>query len=200
MSTHLASKWVIKFTMVLCPFKRPVTSYLFGLIWTPPWPSRTLLWSLLLSLLALLSSLLLWELALFLWPLEWLPFSETWTNLNSSWLSKIIRLGQEGTREDIRNRESVYILLHQIVEKSQFLSMDLLESCFPYSLLRNSYHSVHRMVQPHAITAWISRLTTTNIYTPLFTFIVLFCILSCPVWLVYVFLATYQPSVSFDLF
>ena len=67
--------------------------------------------------------------------------------------SSLLRLGQEGSREDIRNRESVYILLHQIVEKSQFLSMDLLESCFPYSLLRNSYHSVHRMVQPHAITA-----------------------------------------------
>ena len=67
--------------------------------------------------------------------------------------SSLLRLGQEGTREDIRNRESVYILLHQIVEKSQFLSMDLLESCFPYSLLRNSYHSVHRMVQPHAILA-----------------------------------------------
>lgn len=62
--------------------------------------------------------------------------------------SSLLRLGQEGAREDVRNRESVYILLHQIVQVSPFLSMDLLESCFPYSLLRNSYHSVHRGVQP----------------------------------------------------
>ena len=68
--------------------------------------------------------------------------------------SSLLRLGQEGAREDIRNRESVYILLHQIVQVSPFLSMDLLESCFPYSLLRNSYHSVHRGVQPPLLTAW----------------------------------------------
>ena len=67
--------------------------------------------------------------------------------------SSLLRLGQEGTREDIRNRESVYILLHQIVQVSPFLSMDLLESCFPYSLLRNSYHSVHRVVHPHTVMA-----------------------------------------------
>merc|ERR1712107_16091 len=67
--------------------------------------------------------------------------------------SSLLRLGQEGAREDIRNRESVYILLHQIVQVSPFLSMDLLESCFPYSLLRNSYHSVHRGVQPPLLTA-----------------------------------------------
>ena len=67
--------------------------------------------------------------------------------------SSLLRLGQEGAREDIRNRESVYILLHQIVQVSPFLSMDLLESCFPYSLLRNSYHSVHRGVQPPLLAA-----------------------------------------------
>ena len=44
--------------------------------------------------------------------------------------SSLLRLGQEGAREDIRNRESVYILLHQIVQVSPFLSMDLLESYF----------------------------------------------------------------------
>merc|ERR1711874_859786 len=41
-----------------------------------------------------------------------------------------------------------YILLNQIVQVSPFLSMDLLESCFPYTLLRNSYHSVHKGLQP----------------------------------------------------
>ncbi len=48
-------------------------------------------------------------------------------------------------REDARNRESVYILLDLLVQKSPWLSMDLLESCFPYTLLRNSYHIVHKM-------------------------------------------------------
>ena len=55
------------------------------------------------------------------------------------------RLAQEGTKEEARNRESVYILLDLIVQKSPWLSMDLLESCFPYTLLRNSYHIVHKM-------------------------------------------------------
>lgn len=49
------------------------------------------------------------------------------------------------SREDSRNRESVYILLDLVVQKSPWLSMDLLESCFPYTLLRNSYHIVHKM-------------------------------------------------------
>ena len=32
----------------------------------------------------------------------------------------------------------------QIVEESPFLTMDLLEACFPYALIRNAYHGVHR--------------------------------------------------------
>ena len=32
----------------------------------------------------------------------------------------------------------------QIVQDSPFLTMDLLESCFPYALLRTSYHHVYR--------------------------------------------------------
>ena len=59
--------------------------------------------------------------------------------------SSLLRLAQEGSKEDTRNRESVYILLDLIVQKSPWLSMDLLESCFPYTLLRNSYHIVHKM-------------------------------------------------------
>ncbi|QQP35605.1 Uncharacterized protein FKW44_023876, partial [Caligus rogercresseyi] len=59
--------------------------------------------------------------------------------------SSLLRLAQENVKEEIRNRESVYILLDMIVQKSPFLSMDLLESCFPYTLLRNSYHIVHKM-------------------------------------------------------
>ncbi|TKS85854.1 Nck-associated protein 1 [Collichthys lucidus] len=43
-----------------------------------------------------------------------------------------------------RNRESVYLLLDMIVQESPFLTMDLLESCFPYVLLRNAYHAVYK--------------------------------------------------------
>ena len=36
----------------------------------------------------------------------------------------------------------------QIVQDSPFLTMDLLESCFPYALLRTSYHHVYRHAEP----------------------------------------------------
>jgi len=63
--------------------------------------------------------------------------------------SSLLRLAQENDKENIRNRESVYILLDLIVQNSPFLSMDLLESCFPYTLLRNSYHIVHKLGSMH---------------------------------------------------
>jgi len=56
--------------------------------------------------------------------------------------SSLLRLGHENEKEAIRTRESVYLLLHIIVEESNVLSMDLLESCFPYALLRNAYSAV----------------------------------------------------------
>ena len=59
--------------------------------------------------------------------------------------SSLLRLAQETNKDDVKNRESVYILLDLIVNDSPFLSMDLLESCFPYTLLRNSYHNVHKL-------------------------------------------------------
>lgn len=58
--------------------------------------------------------------------------------------SSLLRLGQETDKEVIKNRESVYLLLDQIIEESPFLTMDLLESCFPYVLLRTSYHHVYK--------------------------------------------------------
>ncbi|XP_063219756.1 membrane-associated protein Hem [Bacillus rossius redtenbacheri] len=58
--------------------------------------------------------------------------------------SSLLRLGQEADKEVIRNRESVYLLLDQIVQESPFLTMDLLESCFPYALIRNAYHAVYK--------------------------------------------------------
>lgn len=61
--------------------------------------------------------------------------------------SSLLRLGQEtGDKEAIRNRASVYILLDLIVQESPFLTMDLLESCFPYALIRNAYHDVYKEI------------------------------------------------------
>lgn len=58
--------------------------------------------------------------------------------------SALLQLGQNVDRAEIKNRESVYLLLHMIVEESPFLSQDMLESCFPYVLLRNAYREVYR--------------------------------------------------------
>jgi NCK-associated protein 1 len=56
--------------------------------------------------------------------------------------SSLLRLGQEADKEAVKNRESVYLLLDMIVQESPFLTMDLLESCFPYALIRNAFHAV----------------------------------------------------------
>jgi NCK-associated protein 1 len=62
--------------------------------------------------------------------------------------SSLLRLGQDLDKEATKNRESVYLLLDLIVKESPFLTMDLLESCFPYALLRNAYHSVYKSDGP----------------------------------------------------
>lgn len=61
--------------------------------------------------------------------------------------SSLLRLGQESDREFTKNRESVYLLLDEIVQQSPFLTMDLLESCFPYVLIRNAFHAVYKQEQ-----------------------------------------------------
>uniref|UniRef100_A0A665TKF3 NCK associated protein 1 like n=1 Tax=Echeneis naucrates TaxID=173247 RepID=A0A665TKF3_ECHNA len=58
--------------------------------------------------------------------------------------STLLQLGQNVERVEVKNRESIYLLLHMIVEKSPFLSQDMLESCFPYVLPRNAYREVYR--------------------------------------------------------
>uniref|UniRef100_A0A672KX51 Nck-associated protein 1-like n=1 Tax=Sinocyclocheilus grahami TaxID=75366 RepID=A0A672KX51_SINGR len=58
--------------------------------------------------------------------------------------SILLQLGQNVERVEIKNRDSVYLLLHMIVEQSPFLSQDMLEMCFPYVLLRNAYREVHK--------------------------------------------------------
>ncbi|KAK0153949.1 Nck-associated protein 1-like [Merluccius polli] len=56
----------------------------------------------------------------------------------------LLQLGQNVERVEVKNRDSVYLLLHMIVEQSPFLSLDMLERCFPYVLLRNSYREVYK--------------------------------------------------------
>ncbi|XP_024916014.1 nck-associated protein 1-like isoform X2 [Cynoglossus semilaevis] len=58
--------------------------------------------------------------------------------------STLLQLGQNVDKVEVKHRESVYLLLHMIVEKSPFLSQDMLESCFPYVLLRNAYREVYK--------------------------------------------------------
>ncbi|XP_035518339.1 nck-associated protein 1-like [Morone saxatilis] len=58
--------------------------------------------------------------------------------------STLLQLGQNVEKMESKNRESIYLLLHMIVEESPFLSQDMLESCFPYVLLRNAYREVYR--------------------------------------------------------
>ncbi|CAL1535110.1 unnamed protein product [Lymnaea stagnalis] len=58
--------------------------------------------------------------------------------------SSVLYLGIENDKETMKNRESVFLLLDQIVQESPYLTMDVLESCFPYALLRNAYHSVYK--------------------------------------------------------
>ncbi|CAK8685235.1 nck-associated protein 1-like isoform X1 [Clavelina lepadiformis] len=70
--------------------------------------------------------------------------------------SSLLKLGQETDKASTRNRESIYLLLERIVGFSPFLTMDLLESCFPYVLLRNSYHGVRRS-QPNTASSNLSQ-------------------------------------------
>lgn len=57
--------------------------------------------------------------------------------------SSLLKLGIE-VEKDLKARESTYLLLDMIVNDSPCLTMDVLESCFPYALLRNAYHEVYK--------------------------------------------------------
>ncbi|XP_003382558.1 PREDICTED: nck-associated protein 1-like [Amphimedon queenslandica] len=60
--------------------------------------------------------------------------------------SRIMTLAKEADREKDapKSREAIYVLLDLFVKESPFLTRDLLESCFPYCLLRDAYNSVYR--------------------------------------------------------
>lgn len=76
--------------------------------------------------------------------------------------SSLLKLGQETDRNSTRNRESIYLLLEHIVRCSPFLTMDLLESCFPYVLLRNSYHATVRRNNNNQLNHHSTSLTRTE--------------------------------------
>nr|XP_020634570.1 nck-associated protein 1-like isoform X1 [Pogona vitticeps] len=63
----------------------------------------------------------------------------------------LLHMGQEPDRMKTKNRESLSLLINLLVEESSFLTIDMLETCFPYVLLRNAYREVSR-------TAALSRL------------------------------------------
>uniref|UniRef100_A0A670IHB7 NCK associated protein 1 like n=1 Tax=Podarcis muralis TaxID=64176 RepID=A0A670IHB7_PODMU len=56
----------------------------------------------------------------------------------------LLQLGQEADRLKTKNRESISLLMHLLVEESSFLTTDMLETCFPYVLLRNAYREISR--------------------------------------------------------
>lgn len=43
--------------------------------------------------------------------------------------------------------------MFQVVEESPFLTLDMLESCFPYVLLRNAYREVSRAFYLNRLSA-----------------------------------------------
>uniref|UniRef100_A0A915DJ47 Membrane-associated protein Hem n=1 Tax=Ditylenchus dipsaci TaxID=166011 RepID=A0A915DJ47_9BILA len=51
--------------------------------------------------------------------------------------------------EQMQQHQSVYILLDQLVKDSPWLNYGLLESCFPYTLIRSSYLNCYRHEQPN---------------------------------------------------
>uniref|UniRef100_H0VD15 NCK associated protein 1 like n=1 Tax=Cavia porcellus TaxID=10141 RepID=H0VD15_CAVPO len=65
----------------------------------------------------------------------------------------LLQLGQETDKLKTRNRESISLLMRLVVEESSFLTLDMLESCFPYVLLRNAYREVSRAFHLSRVTA-----------------------------------------------
>ncbi|XP_077185377.1 nck-associated protein 1-like [Paroedura picta] len=56
----------------------------------------------------------------------------------------LLQLGQDVDKMKAKNKESISLLMHLLVEESPFLTTDMLETCFPYVLLRNAYREVSR--------------------------------------------------------
>ncbi|KAL3981395.1 Membrane-associated protein gex-3 [Acanthocheilonema viteae] len=58
----------------------------------------------------------------------------------------LLRASEDSSDVDIsKSRQYVYVVLDQLVKRSPFLSFDLLESCFPYNLIRSSYQYCYQL-------------------------------------------------------
>ncbi|KAK6009410.1 hypothetical protein OSTOST_25654 [Ostertagia ostertagi] len=60
--------------------------------------------------------------------------------------SSVLRAAQEldGRQDTVSNQATLYILLEQFVSKCRWLSMDVLEACFPYNLVRTAYQHCYQ--------------------------------------------------------
>ncbi|VDM37485.1 unnamed protein product [Toxocara canis] len=59
--------------------------------------------------------------------------------------SGLLRLSEDANDfEVLKSRQSVYVLLEELVKRSPYLTFDLLESCFPFNLIRASYQHCYR--------------------------------------------------------
>ncbi|KAL8164073.1 UNVERIFIED_CONTAM: Nck-associated protein 1-like [Gekko kuhli] len=56
----------------------------------------------------------------------------------------LLQLGQDVDKMKAKNKESISLLMNLLVEELSFLTTDMLETCFPYVLLRNAYREVSR--------------------------------------------------------
>ncbi|PAV70365.1 hypothetical protein WR25_24412 [Diploscapter pachys] len=61
--------------------------------------------------------------------------------------SCILRMAQEadGREEMIQNQAMLYVILEKLVQGSSWLTLDILEDCFPYSLIRTAYQQAYEI-------------------------------------------------------
>ncbi|KAK4469709.1 hypothetical protein MN116_006617 [Schistosoma mekongi] len=59
-------------------------------------------------------------------------------------------------------RDSIYIVFDNLIKQSPYLSASLQESCFPYSLIRNAYHSIAKMTNSDSTTILHSNVMSSS--------------------------------------
>ncbi|KRY35987.1 Nck-associated protein 1 [Trichinella spiralis] len=70
--------------------------------------------------------------------------------------SCLLQMDEETDRDTLKNKDTAYIILEQIVEESPFLTNDILESCFPYILIRCAYRSCYQQAFVNSINNSVS--------------------------------------------
>ncbi|KJH45944.1 hypothetical protein DICVIV_08022 [Dictyocaulus viviparus] len=60
--------------------------------------------------------------------------------------SSVLRAAQEleGHQDAVNNQSTLYIMLDEFVNKCRWLSMDVLEACLPYNLVRIAYQHCYQ--------------------------------------------------------